>query len=249
MSDEIKDISVTIPDEVVPTQDRQLMRRMRSDRMTVTEAQHYRETHPPDSLKLRDALPPPPGYRYTMDGRLIPIEGSELSIRDPKAQELYCDVLTITGSERAACDALGIRSVARVRGYLMRDVDFAENVAAAKQRHVDFLYAHAHQRATVGIQSPVFDRSGTLVAYETKFSDSLMALLLKRNDPTFRDSSKTPSVTVNTGDVNVGIIDPRKMTREQRDAMRKVLKDPSEFPEQPVIDIHEPDTRALDGDK
>lgn len=131
-----------------------------------------------------------------------------------------------------------------MRGYMMRDVDFAENVSAAKQRHNDYLYAHAHQRATTGVQNPIFDKTGALVGYETKYSDSLMALLLKRNDPTFRDANKGSSVTVNTSGPTVNVIDPRKMTREQRDAMRLVLRNPADLPE--VIDSVEPPTELKD---
>jgi len=226
------------PGDEPPERDERLMRRIRSDRIMSTPAQAYREeTAQSDLLRLRDAPTPPPGYRYTMDGRLIPIEGSELPITDVEAQELFCGVIEITGSMRAACDALGIRSVARVKGYLMRDVEFSEAVEAASQRHKESLYAHAHKRATVGVETPIFDKTGQLVGYETKYSDSLLTLLLKRHIPEFREASKSgTTVTVNNTDNSQNVqIDVKSMTRAQRDAMRLILTDKSELPEEETV--------------
>src|SRR5690348_1350278 len=46
-----------------------------------------------DILKNRDAVPPPPGYCYTLDGRLVPLEEIQQRIDDPKAQQMFCEIL------------------------------------------------------------------------------------------------------------------------------------------------------------
>lgn len=177
-----------------------------------------------DILALRDAPPPPLGYRYTMDGRLVPAEESELSIDDPKAQELFCEIIEVTGSLRAAADALGIVSLTKVKRYIDRNPDFFESVEAAADRHRQALYAHAIQRATVGYQKPVIGGKdkNEIVAYERVVSDSLLALLLKRHFVEFRETKAPPQVTVNTTNVNLPNV--KKMTREERDQMRTLLQ-------------------------
>lgn len=229
------------------------------DSTPLGERRLVRTKHTPqavvDQLQLRDAVPPPPGYRYTMDGRLVPLEETTLRIDDPEAQAIFVELLEITGSMRAACDALGITSLTKVKSYISKHPDFSDQVEASLDRHRQALYAHAVQRATVGYQVPIVGGKDKdrIVGYETRVSDSLLTLLLKRHFVEFREaaSSKT-SVTVDNRSVNVTMPDPRKMTREQREAMRALLKptpteiDPS-GPDEPlptdeskIIDVVDP---------
>lgn len=175
-------------------------------------------------LERRDALPPPPGYRYTMDGRLVPLAESELPIDDPEAQAIFCEVLEVTGSLRAAADALGIRSLGKVKAYMSRDIDFQEQCEAAADRHRQSLYAHAIQRATTGYQKPIIGGKDKdqIVGYETVVSDSLLKLLLQRHFPEFRPKPPETNVTVNANPAH-SLPNPRQMTREQRDALRLLL--------------------------
>lgn len=184
-------------------------------------------------LAVRDALPPPPGYRYTMDGRLVPFIRCSLAITDPVAQGIFCEVLEVTGSMRAACDAVGIRNPKTVLNYKLKDLDFAESMEAAADRHREGLYAHAVRRATVGYQVPIIGGKdkNQIVAWETKTSDTLLALLLKRHFPEFREATKSGTsvnVTNNTQNntVNFTKEDAKNLTREQREAMRKLMAPP-----------------------
>lgn len=175
-------------------------------------------------LALRDAPPPPPGYRYTLDGRLVPLEEIQQRIDDPEAQAMFCEIIEITGSLRAACDALGITSMSRVKAYMTRDIDFCEAVEAAADRHRQNLYAHAVQRATVGIQEPIFGGKDkdVIVGYKTVRSDALLIKLLQRHFPEFRGdhaSNAPPPV-----DANEKLPDFNKMTREERDAYLLLVK-------------------------
>lgn len=199
-------------------------------------------------LQLRDAPPPPAGYRYTLDGRLVPVAETTLSIEDPDAQDLFCETIELTGSLRAACDALGIVSTAKVRRYIDRNPDFAELVEAAAQRHRDALYAHGLQRATVGYLKPVIGGKDKdeIVAYERVVSDSLLALYLKRHFVEFREASKAPAatnVTVNNGpQINIKAT-TRSMSAEDRERLREILnKNKPEGDPQGIIDV-EPDPK------
>lgn len=193
-------------------------------------------------LKNRDAPPPPNGYRYTMDGRLVPAEETELSIEDPEAQALFCDVVEVTGSLRAACDSLGIKSMAKVKRYIDRNPDFYEDVECAAERHRQSLYAHAVQRATVGYMKPIVGgrNKDEIVGYERVVSDSLLTLLLKRHFVEFRETK--PPAASTTVNVNLGNT-AKKLSREQRDQMRQLIQgDPPPQPDPSgIIDIDEPE--------
>lgn len=188
-------------------------------------------------LALRDAPPPPPGYRYTMDGRLVPAVESELSIEDPKAQELFCEIIEKTGSLRAACDALGIKSMSKVKRYIERNPDFFEDVEGSAERHRQALYAHAIQRATVGYQKPIIGGKDKdkIVGYEQVVSDGLLTLLLKRHFVEFREAAKTaPTTPIN---INLGN-NLRNVPKEKRDELRRILKDNPPTPDPSgIIDV------------
>lgn len=190
--------------------------------------------HEPQAEQLRDALPPPPGYVYTLDGRLVPLEDIRQDITDPDAQSRFCEVIELTGSFRAACDALGIVSMTRVKGYILKDPDFADAVEASAERHRQALYAHAVRRATVGYQVPIVGGKdkNEIVGYETRVSDMLLLKLLQRHFPEFRD--KTPQVSVTVADKQMP--DFKSMSRDQRAAFRLLLRDaPTETEE--IIDV------------
>lgn len=182
-----------------------------------------------EMLKRRDALPPPAGYMYQPDGRLVPIVEVQLELEDPRARQIFCEMLEITGSMRAAADAIGHRSLGKVKSYINKYPQFAEEVEGACERHRDSLYAHAYQRATVGYEVPVIGGKdkNEVVAYERKYSDSLLALMLKRHFVEFRDtkSGNTTTVNVQNNTQNVTMPSYKDATREQRAAMRLLLKD------------------------
>lgn len=188
-----------------------------------------------------DLPPPPPGYRYTMDGRLVPFLETRLPIDTVEAQAVYCTILQITGSKRAAADAVGHASVVRIEKQLALDPIFHENTQVALDRHREAIYAAAHSRATVGYLVPVIGgkNKDEIVAYERRYSDTLLALLLKRHFPEFA-AAATPKLTVNNTQNNVNLSTPdlSKLSREQRDRIRAALKESKGPPvSQDVIEI------------
>jgi len=175
-----------------------------------------------EMLQRRDAPAPPPGYRYTLDGKLVPFLETKLPVESREAQAVFCEVLERTGSSRAAADALGI-SLAVAKRYFLKDLDFAEAAEAAADRHRQTLYAAAVQRATVGVMVPIIGGKDKdqIVAYECRTSDSLLALLLKRHFPEFRTESKSLTIN-NQPTVNLNI---KEMDKGKRDQLRKLLED------------------------
>lgn len=193
-------------------------------------------------LRLRDAPPPPPGYRYTLDGRLVPFEQIEARIDDPEAQAMFCEIVEKTGSLRAAGDALGITSLSKIKAYMTRDIEFCEAVEAACDRHRQFMYAHAVQRATVGIQKPIFggENKDEIVGYETIVSDSLLAKLLARHFPEFRNNPPPPQVDQATT-AGTKLPNFKDMTREQREAYMLLIKEPPKVIDVEAVDETVPD--------
>ena len=60
-----------------------------------------------------------------------------------------------------------------------------------KEPYRDTLTEEVHRRAVDGITEPVFYR-GEMVATVRKYSDTLLMFLLKREDPSYRDSYRAP---------------------------------------------------------
>lgn len=186
----------------------------------------YMSTPAQSLMQQRDAPPPPPGYRYTLDGKLVPFLETRLPVTDRKAQAVFCEVLEASGSFRCACDALGIANKREVENAMLADLDFGDAAEAAADRHRQRMYAHAVQRATVGYQVPIIGGpdKNEIVGYETKVSDTLLALLLKRHFVEFRETKapKTSNTTNNTLVVNMP--DMSKVPRAERDQMRLLLE-------------------------
>lgn len=204
------------------------------DQVRKLKTRRVQPQHEMEALKLRDAVPPPDGYCYTLDGRLVPLLEVQVPIEDPQAQELFCIMLEKTGNFQAACDTLGQKK-ATVKRYIDKNPSFFEAVESAAERHRQSLYAHAVQRATVGVQNPVFNKEGEVVGYETKHSDALLTLLLKRHFPEFREKQPTVQVTNNNLTVIPGI---EKMSREDRLAMKNlILKTGQPEPDKDAIDV------------
>lgn len=221
---------ISSPDAPDPGQDINVL----PDQVRKLKLRRPQTTHELESLKLRDAVPPPDGYCYTLDGRLVPLLEVQVPIEDPQAQELFCIMLEKTGNFQAACDTLGQKK-ATVKRYIDKNPSFFDAVEAAAERHRQSLYAFAVQRATVGVQNPVFNKEGEVVGYETKHSDALLTLLLKRHFPEFRE--KAPSVQVTNNNLTV-IPNIENMSREDRLAMKNlILKSGQPSAEKEAIDV------------
>lgn len=136
-------------------------------------------------------------------------------------REIYLRVLSLSGQYMTAADAVGCD---RRTGLRLRETDpeFAEQCEVALERYRATLVEEARRRAVDGIDKAVIGGQfkDEIILYEKQYSDRLLELMLKRHIPEFRDSSKVETsgnVTVHHG------IDLSKLTREERDMVRKLL--------------------------
>lgn len=136
---------------------------------------------------------------------------------------LYLAALEASGQYMTAADAVGCdrRTALRLREA---DEEFAELCEVALERFRGRLVQETYRRAVEGIDKAVIGGQfkDEIILYEKQYSDRLLELLLKRHIVEFRDQSKVTTdgtVTVQHG------IDLSKLTREERDMVRKLLGD------------------------
>lgn len=80
------------------------------------------------------------------------------------------------------------------------DPDFAVAVEAAKWEFTEGLERAAYERAVTGVDEPVY-YEGKVVGTVKRYSDRLLAMLLKKHDPEYRENK--PGVNVASGGVLV----------------------------------------------
>jgi hypothetical protein len=109
---------------------------------------------------------------------------------DQRAREAFLESLVKTCCVLRSAESAGID---RRRLYEMRrdDPDFAEAWSRALEAGNDVLEAEALRRAVEGVDEPVFTPKGELAGTVRKYSDTLLALLLKAHLPEkFRERSE-----------------------------------------------------------
>lgn len=105
---------------------------------------------------------------------------------DDEMRAAFCEALGKYGVLQGACDAVGI-SYEHMNKTRKADKAFDENVKAALRRYNNVLREEAHRRAVEGwVERPIVE-GGEIVGEVRKVSDTLMALLLKRTDPGFKE--------------------------------------------------------------
>lgn len=89
-----------------------------------------------------------------------------------------------TGHITDSCKRVGIK---RVTFYARRrdNAEFDKLAEEAHRQGLKSLEDFAVQRATVGVQKPVFFQ-GDIVGYTTEYSDQLLSFLLQGNDPKYK---------------------------------------------------------------
>jgi len=95
-------------------------------------------------------------------------------------RDRFLEVLAYTGCVRDACRVAGKSSTSAYK-LRLRAPDFAAAWEKAVEGAQDGLEASAYRRAVLGIEEPII-RGNAVVAYKRVYSDSLLALLLKRGD-------------------------------------------------------------------
>lgn len=156
---------------------------------------------------------------------------------DEARKRSFLDILALSGRPATAAKKVGVseRIVQRHRkeGDECYDSKFAEEYEASMQLYRELLAAEVERRAVEGVVEPVFyqgrvatDKDGVPVGVR-KFSDAMLALLIKRHDPSFRDRQVIEQHNVN---VNAALNDLEKLSPESRRKLREILEAESEQP-------------------
>lgn len=142
----------------------------------------------------------------------------------PAQRLLFCAHLAEHGAPTMACAEAEI-SYACMRTHYNEDDEFRQMYDDAMSQHRDRLYDEAQKRAVEGwIERPIVDKEGNVVGEVRKKSDTLMALLLKRADPSFREQVKIDQTTKHEGSVTVKHdVDLTKLSKKARAKLREVI--------------------------
>lgn len=116
------------------------------------------------------------------------------------ARAIFLEHLANTNRWYDSAAAAGV-SYQCVKDTMKADEHFSSQCEIAQGLYRNRLYAEAERRAVEGVDEPVF-YEGAEVGSKRRYSDQLLTLLLKRNDPSFRDN-----LTVSGGiDIQVGVL-------------------------------------------
>lgn len=123
----------------------------------------------------------------------------------------FLEVFRTTGAHYISAELVGVAGTT-VFAHIRKDPAFAEAYEEAKQHFGDTVEQEAIRRAVQGWKErPVVSEDGTVVGYVQKFSDSLMAMVLKRWRPEYAEKI---SVNVSGGVLLVPAL-PQGSTQSQ----------------------------------
>lgn len=150
---------------------------------------------------------------------------------DARKKLLALEKFAETGAPVEAAAAAGVsrRTLDRHRD---EDPEFGEQWAVAQQRYVELLEEAARKRAVDGVVEEKYGPTGALASKITRYSDGLLTLLLKANAPKkYRENQRVE--VHSTGSIDhKHRIDPAKLSPDQKDAMRRLLR-----PSSPEIEV------------
>ena len=119
---------------------------------------------------------------------LEPVGGYEV-LHDHKNQNMFLEVLALTGSPKIAAETIGIKR-GNARQFRKESPGFRGRWDEAMEEHADMLEKTAVDRAVEGILEPVYFQ-GEVVGHVRKYSDSNLQFVLKgRRSKVFRDRSE-----------------------------------------------------------
>ena len=115
-----------------------------------------------------------------------------------KKRKMFLEILSQTGRVTEAARAVGYTSTNYLHTLRREDETFAEQWDAAIQAAKDVLEAEAIRRGVDGVMEPTYYK-GEVVGYTLKYSDTLLMFVLKKLDPSYRDTGGAGGVNVNFG--------------------------------------------------
>lgn len=158
---------------------------------------------------------------------------------DSAAKELACIGFAEKGTYANAARRAGV-TTRIMKEHLEKDPVFAEMFVEAYEDYRDKIEGAIHNRAIDGYKVPIYShKTGQLLGYETKYSDTLTAMLAKRHIKEYREQT-TVDLNVNGGVLVVGAPPAKEEDwdgsyQQPRDLVLKgdeyVIKDISEIDE------------------
>ena len=104
-----------------------------------------------------------------------------------KKRNAFLKALALSGRVSEAAHACGYQDTAFLHKCRRNDEDFAEQWDLALQAAGNVLEAEIWRRAHDGVLEPQYYK-GSIVGYTTKYSDTLAMFILRKIDPSYRDS-------------------------------------------------------------
>lgn len=142
----------------------------------------------------------------------------------PVARAEFLEELALLGSTSAAAAAAGIpESVARY--HRERDEEFAEECAAALDRHDRMLMRQVKKLAVDGVDEDIYDRNGQVIGSRKRYSERMLLRWLERQATGSWAARGTVQHQV-SGKVeheHSGRIEVENLTPEQRKLARRFL--------------------------
>ena len=148
--------------------------------------------------------------------------------------ERYYQLLEQTGQEMEAAEICGL-GLYRERQLRKTNPEHEYRVRVSLARFNELVEATIIQRAIYGTEEPLTFQGRQTGEYVTKYSDTLLLALAKAKLPAFND--KLTVVSGEEGDdPNASRLDLRKLTKEQREALRTLtsaaMSSPAEIDEE-----------------
>lgn len=139
----------------------------------------------------------------------------------PEKREELCEEISITGRIVKSSRKIGV-DPSYVAVLRRQDKAFDQAVNEALAIYSEGLEEEAHRRGVEGVDEPVFGNTGPfergVIGHVRRYSDRLLELLLKKNNPAFRDHVKVDAnLTGGVLLVSDGPADPNRW-KEENDA-------------------------------
>lgn len=115
-----------------------------------------------------------------------------------KKRKVFLKLLAQTGQVTEAARAAGYTDTTYLLRYRRENEDFAEEWDLALESAKHTLEAEAIRRAVDGVLEPVYYK-GDIAGYKTNYSDPLLMFVLRKLDPTYRDTGKGGDTNINFG--------------------------------------------------
>lgn len=156
--------------------------------------------------------------------------------RTPTTRHLLLAALAEGASVSRACDEAGI-SYQTVRLWRKDDAEFEQAVIDAVNQGIDRLEDEARRRAVDGYEEQVLNGKGEVVQTYRRYSDNLLALMLKSKIAYYRpDQTKININTTGGGTVNVTVVGiaSGEFIDEVDEGVTVIEGQPQEVPVEPV---------------